>query len=173
MELPLYTSYFDTSPDGLPDEGQLMAEVNSMIALLSQLRNAPLVDPYSGPAILSGRAAGVFFHEIFGHRVEANRQRNANDGQTFASRVGQPVLPEFLSVVFDPTLKTNGDVELMGHYLYDDQAVKARRVSVVERGVLQSFLVDRAPVRDFDRSNGHGRAQPGFVPVSRQSNLIV
>ena len=173
MELPLYTSYYATSPDGLPDEKQLIAEVRKMIDLLALLRKAPLVDPYSGPAILSGRAAGVFFHEIFGHRVEANRQRRADDGQTFASRVGQPVLPDFLSVIFDPTLKKVGDIELMGHYLYDDQGVKARRVTVVDRGILRNFLVDRAPLRDFERSNGHGRAQPGFLPVSRQSNMIV
>jgi predicted Zn-dependent protease len=173
MELPLYQSYFASSPSGLPDEKQLIADVRSMIDLLSRLRKAPLVDPYSGPAILSGRAAGVFFHEIFGHRVEANRQRNADDGQTFGSRIGQPVLPAFLSVVFDPTLKKLGNVELMGHYLYDDEGVKARRVTVVDKGILKTFLVDRAPVRGFVRSNGHGRAEAGYVPVSRQSNLAV
>jgi predicted Zn-dependent protease len=144
-----------------------------MVDLLGQLRKAPLVDPYSGPAILSGRAAGVFFHEIFGHRVEANRQRNADDGQTFASRVGQPVLPSFLSVEFDPTLQKLGGVELMGHYVYDDEGVKGRRVTVVDKGVLKTFLLDRAPLHDFSRSNGHGRAEPGYVPVSRQSNLVV
>jgi len=173
MELPLYTSYFASSPAGLPDEKQLIADARDMIDLLSKLRNAPLVDPYSGPAILSGRAAGVFFHEIFGHRVEANRQRNADDGQTFASRVGQPVLPSFLTVVFDPTLRKLGNVELMGHYLYDDEGVKAERVTVVEKGTLRTFLLDRAPLREFGRSNGHGRAEPGYLPVSRQSNLLV
>lgn len=173
MELPLYSSYFATSSAGLPDEKDLIADAQKMIDLLSRLRKAPLVDPFSGPAILSGRAAGVFFHEIFGHRVEATRQRNAADGQTFASRIGQPVLPAFLSVVFDPTLKKVGDVELMGHYLYDDEGVKARRVTVVDKGVLKSFLVDRAPTRDFPRSNGHGRAEPGYRAVSRQSNLLV
>ncbi len=173
MELPLYQSYFASSPSGLPDEKQLIADARSMIDLLSRLRKAPLVDPYSGPAILSGRSAGVFFHEIFGHRVEANRQRNADDGQTFGSKVGQPVLPTFLSVMFDPTLRKLGNVELMGHYLYDDEGVKARRVTVVDKGILKTFLVDRAPVRGFVRSNGHGRAEPGFVPVSRQSNLTV
>ena len=117
MELPLYTSYFATSPDGLPDEAQLLADARAMIGLLARLRSAPVVDPFSGPAILSGRAAGVFFHEIFGHRVEGNRQRSADDGQTFTSRVGQPVLPDFLSVAFDPTIKTVGKVELMGHYV--------------------------------------------------------
>jgi predicted Zn-dependent protease len=173
MELPLYSSYFATSSSGLPDEKDLVADAQKMIDLLARLRKAPLVDPFSGPAILSGRAAGVFFHEIFGHRVEANRQRSADDGQTFASRIGQPVLPSFLSVIFDPTLKKVGNVELMGHYIYDDEGVKARRVTVVDKGILKSFLVDRAPTRDFPRSNGHGRAEPGYLPVSRQSNLLV
>jgi TldD protein len=173
MELPLYTSYFATTPDGLPDERQLVAEARAMVALLARLRRAPLVEPFSGPAILSGRAAGVFFHEIFGHRVEGNRQRNADDGQTFSSRVGLPVLPGFLSVIFDPTVKKTGDVELMGHYVYDDQGVKAQRVTVVDEGVLKTFLLDRAPLKSFPKSNGHGRAEPGFLPVSRQSNLQV
>ena len=173
MELPLYTGYFATSPDGLPDEAQLAADARAMVALLARLRTAPLVEPFSGPAILSGRAAGVFFHEIFGHRVEGNRQRNADDGQTFTRRVGQQVLPDFLSVAFDPTVKTAGGTELMGHYLFDDQGVKARRVTVVDKGVLKTFLLDRAPLLAFPKSNGHGRAEPGFLPVSRQSNLQV
>ena len=173
MELPLYTSYFATTSDGLPDERQLAAEARAMVDLLGRLRKAPLVEPFSGPAILSGRAAGVFFHEIFGHRIEGNRQRHADDGQTFTRRVGQQVLPPFLSVTFDPTLKKVGNVELMGHYVYDDQGVKGQRVTVVDGGVLKTFLLDRAPLKDFPRSNGHGRAEPGFLPVSRQSNLQV
>ena len=156
-----------------PTRRQLVAEARAMVDLLARLRKAPLVEPFSGPAILSGRAAGVFFHEIFGHRVEGNRQRNADDGQTFTSRVGLPVLPAFLSVTFDPTVKKVGNVELMGHYLYDDQGVKGQRVTVVDNGVLKTFLLDRAPLKSFPKSNGHGRAEPGFLPVSRQSNLQV
>jgi predicted Zn-dependent protease len=173
MELPLYNSYFSRTLDGLPDEKRLLADVREMMDLLARLRRAPLVDPYSGPAILSGRAAGVFFHEIFGHRVEGHRQRNADDGQTFGRKVNEQVLPPFLSVSFDPTSRTRGSVELMGHYLYDDEGVQARRVPVVDKGLLQTFLLGRAPLRSFLQSNGHGRAEPGLVPVSRQSNLIV
>ena len=125
MELPLYASYFARSPEGLPDEQQLIADARDMMALLGRLRRAPIVDPFSGPAVLSGRAAGVFFHEIFGHRVEGHRQRNVNDAQTFAKSVDEPVLPPFLSVVFDPTLRKRGDTELMGYYQYDDEGVKA------------------------------------------------
>jgi len=170
MELPLYTSYFATSPDGLPEEKQLIADARAMMELLGRLRKAPLVDPFSGPAILSGRAAGVFFHEIFGHRVEGNRQRSADDAQTFSGKVGQPVLPPFLSVVFDPTLKKVGSTELMGHYVYDDQGVKGQRTTVVDKGVLKTFLLDRAPLKagTAARSDGQGRAEPGYAPVSRQ-----
>jgi predicted Zn-dependent protease len=173
MELPLYASFFARTPDELPGEAQLLAEVRTMMTLLARLRRAPLVDPFSGPAILSGRAAGVFFHEIFGHRVEGHRQRSADDAQTFAKRVDQPVLPPFLSVTFDPTRRLRGTTELHGYYQFDDEGVKARPVTVVEKGILKTFLLGRAPIRHFPQSNGHGRAQPGFVPVSRQSNLIV
>lgn len=173
MDLPLYASYFARTAEGLPDEQQLIGEVRAMIGLLGRLRRAPIVDPFSGPAVLSGRAAGVFFHEIFGHRVEGHRQRDVNDAQTFAKSVNEPVLPPFLSVVFDPTLRTRDNVELMGYYQYDDEGVMARRVTVVDKGVLKTFLLDRAPIRNFVQSNGHGRAESGFTPVSRQSNLIV
>jgi predicted Zn-dependent protease len=173
MELPLYNSYFSRTPEGLPDEATLLKDVRQMMALLADLRKAPLVDPYSGPAILSGRAAGVFFHEIFGHRVEGHRFRNADDGQTFVGRINESVLPSFLSVIFDPTLKTRGSTELIGHYLYDDEGVQSRRVTVVEQGLLRTFLLGRTPLRAFPQSNGHGRGESGAVPVSRQSNLIV
>ena len=173
MELPLYASYFSRTIDGLPNERKLIADVREMMTLFAALRKAPIVDPYSGPAILSGRAAGVFFHEIFGHRVEGHRQRNADDGRTFGSKVNEAVLPTFLSVVFDPTLKTRGNIELMGHYQYDDEGVPGRRVTLVDRGILKTFLLGRAPLPAFPQSNGHGRAESGFVPVSRQSNLVV
>ncbi|MGE3841911.1 MAG: metallopeptidase TldD-related protein [Vicinamibacterales bacterium] len=173
MELPLYTSYFARAESGLPTEAALLEEVQRMTGLLAQLRKAPLVEPFTGPAVLSGRAAGVFFHEIFGHRVEGHRQKDVNDGQTFAKRLNQNVLPPFLSVVFDPTQRRLGNTDLMGHYLYDDEGVQARPVTVIDRGILKTFLVDRAPLTDFPQSNGHGRAEPGLQPVSRQSNLIV
>jgi predicted Zn-dependent protease len=173
MELPLYASYFSRTLEGLPSEQKLIADVRDMMALLARLRKAPLVDPYSGPAILSGRAAGVFFHEIFGHRVEGHRQKNADDGQTFGRKVNEPVLPPFLSVAFDPTQTKLGQIDLIGHYQYDDEGVQARRVNVVEKGILRTFLLGRTPLPAFLKSNGHGRAEPGFVPVSRQSNLMV
>lgn len=173
MELPLYQTYWATAPSGLPREERLAADARTMMKQAAALRAAPIVDPYSGPALLSGRAAAVFFHEIFGHRIEGHRQKNVDDSQTFAKRVGQSVLPPFLSVHFDPTLRKFGDQELAGYYTYDDEGVKAQRVTVVDKGILKSFLMSRSPIAGFPQSNGHGRAQVGQTPVSRQSNLIV
>ena len=173
MDLPLYRTYFAPTPDRLPGEAQLAADVREMLAELAALRAAPTVDPFTGPAVLSGRAAGVFFHEIFGHRLEGHRTKRSDDAQTFAKKLDQPILPLFLSVAFDPTLTRDGDIELGGHYAYDDEGVKARRVVAVDKGVLKTLLMSRSPVPGILQSNGHGRATPGLAPVSRQSNLVV
>ena len=173
MELPLYRTYFARSPDGLPEDETVLRDVAEMIATLLALREAPLVDPYAGPAILTGRASGVFFHEILGHRLEGHRQKNEDDGQTFKKQLGQQVLPENFSVYFDPTVAERGGTDLSGSYRFDNQGVQARRVPVIEGGVLNNFLMSRSPIEGFPRSNGHGRKQAGLKPVSRQSNLIV
>lgn len=173
MELPLYKSYFAFNPDDLPKDEEILADTRTMITKLEKLRDAPVVDPYTGPAILSGRAAGVFFHEILGHRVEGHRLKSEYEGQTFKKQVGEKILPEHLDVVFEPTRKDYNGHDLMGYYQYDDEGVRAHRVSVVEAGVLRNFLMSRSPIENFTESNGHGRAQTGSHPVSRQSNLIV
>ena len=94
-------------------------------------------------------------------------------GQTFTKMLNQKVLPDFVSVEFDPTRKEYDSTDLIGYYQYDDEGVKARPVKVVEGGVLKTFLLSRSLVGQFVHSNGHGRRQAGFEVVSRQSNLIV
>lgn len=160
-------------PERLPDEKAVKAAIQKVERDLLGLIKAPVVEPFVGPAILSGRAAGVFFHEIFGHRVEGHRQRDESEGQTFAKSVGTKILPEFLSVTFDPTRRTFAKTDLNGWYAYDDEGTKARSVTVVENGVLRNFLMSRTPIAGFPASNGHGRRQPGREIVPRQSNLIV
>jgi predicted Zn-dependent protease len=173
MELPRYESYFGFSEKDLPDDATVLKAVDKMIHDMEALRVAPVVDPYTGPAILSGRASGVFFHEIFGHRVEGARQKNSDDAQTFKKKIGEQVLAKDFSVYFDPTLRRLGNTELAGFYTYDNEGVKARRVAVVENGVLKTFLMSRKPVEGIAQSNGHGRGQIGLSPVARQSNLVV
>jgi TldD protein len=173
MDLSTSESFEAEDLSRLPKEDVLRAGAEKAAKELTGLLKAPVVEPFTGPAILSGRAAGVFFHEIFGHRIEGHRQKDESEGQTFTRRINQPVLPEFLSVISDPTRTTAAGVFLNGSYDYDDEGVKARPVTVVDKGILKTFLLSRSPIRGFPNSNGHGRKQPGAEVVSRQSNLIV
>jgi TldD protein len=173
MVLPRYESFVASTPGGLPDDSTILRTVDRLIADLHALKQAPVLEAYTAPAILSGRASGVFFHEVFGHRIEGHRLKQEWEGQTFKSKVGEKILPDAFSVYFDPTLKRLGNVELAGYYQYDDQGVLAQRVDVVRDGVFKSFLMSRAPIAGFAHSNGHGRAESGFNPVARQSNLVV
>ncbi len=174
MSLPLYKSYFSFTPDGLPDFEIIKNDLKKLISTLDQLRKAPMLeDTYSGPAILSGEASGVFFHEIFGHRVEGHREKDPNSSQTFKNSVGKKILPDFIDVIMDPTIKTIRGREISGFYPYDDEGIEAQKVVVADNGKFNSFLMSRSPIENFDHSNGHGRRSPGHRAVSRQSNLIV
>jgi TldD protein len=173
MDLTTSDSFEAEDPSGLPKDDEVIGAIRKVGTELTKLLDAPVVDAFVGPAILSGKASGVFFHEIFGHRIEGHRQKDESDQQTFTKMVGSKVLPDFLSVVFDPTRKTMAGTDLNGWYAYDDEGVKARPVKVVENGTLKTFLMSRSPIKGFSQSNGHGRKQPGLEPVSRQSNLVV
>jgi TldD protein len=173
MELMRVETFQFSDPAKVPSEAEIAASVQKMANDLSALRAAPLAEPFSGPALLSGRAAAVFFHEVLGHRVEGQRQRGRDEGQTFTKKINEKILPDFLSVADDPTLRTLDGTELSGFYRYDDDGIPAARVEVVTDGILKNFLMGRLPVKNFSNSNGHGRAQAGRMPVGRQGNLIV
>jgi TldD protein len=159
--------------DGLPAQAEMESTIRALGKSLEALRDAPVTEPFDGPAILSGRASAVFFHEVLGHRLEGQRQRGDEEGQTFTKELGKDVLPGFLSVADDPTLTSFGKTWLSGSYTYDDEGQKAQRVELIEDGVLKTFLMSRLPIASFSASNGHGRAQTGRMPTGRQGNLIV
>lgn len=173
MELTVERAFDASTPDKILQDDTVLHAVHSMITDLKALRSAPVVEPYTGPAILSGKSTGVFFHEVLGRRVEGHRQRLLDEGQTFYSQINKRLLPRSFSVVFDPTINSFDGVELVGDYKFDNQGVEGQRVVVVNRGVLEDFLMSKTPIMGYFRSNGHGRKNYGFPVVSRQSNLFV
>lgn len=173
MELLRVETFQGDSPNQLPTDSELQASAQKMAVDIKALRAAPVEEAYAGPALLSGRAAAVFFHEVLGHRLEGHRQRDESQGQTFTKQVNQLVLPAFLSVADDPTLKELNGVRLSGNYDFDDEGVPAARVQAVDHGILKNFLMSRMPIDNFSQSNGHGRRQAGLMPTGRQGNLIV
>jgi predicted Zn-dependent protease len=164
---------FARTPAELPSDAEIEAMIETATSDLDALYDAPRVDPYVGPAILQGRAAGVFFHEVFGHRIEGHRQKERTSGRTFAAAVGKEIMPSWLTVYDDPTLDRLNGHTLNGFYRFDDEGVRAQRASLVEKGVLKGFVMGRNPIPGFTNSNGHGRKQLGRVTVSRQGNLVV
>ena len=173
MDIDRYYNFDWVNPADAPDDKAVSSAQATMRKELEGLVAAPINEPSVGPALLTGRAAAVFFHEVFGHRAEGHRQKDAAEGQTFAKKVGEPILPSFLSIVDDTTRKKLGSEDLLGYYQFDDEGVPAQSVTLVDHGILKNFEMSRSPLVGFPASNGHGRRQLGATPVSRQGNLIV
>ena len=173
MDIDRYYNFDWVDPKETPDDEAVYAAEATLRKELEGLVAAPINDPSVGPALLTGRAAAVFFHEVFGHRAEGHRQKDVTEGQTFSKKVGEHILPDFLSITDDTTMKKLGGQDLLGYYQFDDEGVPAQRVTLVDHGVLKNFEMSRSPLMGFPHSNGHGRRQLGAAPVSRQGNLIV
>ncbi len=173
MDINRYANFDWVDPSEQPDDKKVLAQAAELVKQMEALVKAPLVEPAAVPTLLTGRAAAVYFHEMFGHRAEGHRQKDVREGQTFAKKVGEPILPSFLSIYDDPTQKRMGHEDLLGYYPYDDEGVPSQHVVLVDHGVLKNFEMSRSPLLGFPDSNGHGRAQMGLVPVSRQGNLVV
>ncbi|MFL5356734.1 TldD/PmbA family protein [Archangium sp.] len=165
-------NYYAPTEAGLPDDKKIADAATKVIEELLALRKAPAIDPYTGPAILAPEAAGVLFHEAVGHRLEGDRQDGDGEGKTFKGQVGKQVLPPFISIVDDPTVRSLQGEPLNGFYEYDEEGVKGQKTVLVEKGVLRSYLLSRRPLEGFLLSNGHGRSQGTRKPVARMANLI-
>lgn len=173
MKLSRNNIYDFNTLSKMPSKQQVIKDIKKSIEELRILQNAPVAEPFHGPVILSGRAAGVFFHEILGHRMEGNRQKDDEFGQTFTGKINQEVISPLISVYDDPTMKTFNDIDLRGHYLYDDEAAPSKNVTLIENGILKNFLMARSPIKNFAHSNGHGRKDAGRRAISRMGVTYV
>lgn len=167
----LNESFFAYSADRLPNKAEMEEKARDLANRVMALSKAPVADAYAGPAILSGKAAAVLFHEVLGHRLEATRSEFINNN--LAGFQDKQMTSSSIQLYMDPTLKTYKGRDLDGFYLYDDEGVKAQRVQCIENGCLKQYLTSRTPAGEFNTSNGHARAEAGKNPSPRQSNLIV
>jgi predicted Zn-dependent protease len=167
-----------TTAAGLEDAAALRARTLRNLASFNALRNAPVVDAedYHGPVLFSGDAAADVMARLFVPNIEADRPDMGTTARTqgaFQSSYKSKVLPEFLSVVDDPTQKVFAGQPLLGAYEVDDEGVPATPVTIVAKGKLVNYLIGREPVKDFPLSNGHGRALLGQAAHSRASVLQI
>jgi TldD protein len=162
----------------LPSATDFVARATQLATSLKELRAAPVAEEeYRGPVLFSADAAAAVLSDLVGDNILGHKPELGKNSRTtgaFAASYKSRVLPEFLSVVADPTIATYHGESLLGHYEIDDEGVPAKRVSLIENGTLVNYLIGREPIRDFPVSNGHGRAQiPTGAPLPHNSNLIV
>jgi TldD protein len=164
-------------PSELPGADQVQKEAAQVVETLGQLRDAPLVeDEYHGPVLFSGDSSNTLFNRVAGELAAGRAYGVPNTARapgSYAYSYKSRILPNFLSVVDDPTRERFGGQRLVGSYAVDDDGVKAQAVTLVDKGTLINYLVGRQPVRDFPRSNGHGRANPGKDPSAHYASLFV
>lgn len=168
-----YVNCVEGSLDNLPSEKEFLAAVKDRIDTLFLLEKAPLLNAYTGPVLMSGEAAGLFFHEVVGHRLEGSRLLSTEEGATFRDLRGKRICPPFIDIVDNPTIPDFEGKKLIGHFLYDDEGSAAKRAILVERGELKSFLTTRTPLPGQKNLNGHARNEKHERPISRMGNLFI
>src|SRR3984957_629342 len=177
MRLSRNPCWMVANPDELPTHDKLMAESKKMLDTVVALRQAPIVEEeYRGPVLFAPDAADDVIASLVGANVLGRKPQLGRPNRTtgaFATSYKTRVLPNFLTVVDDPTLKDFQGKSLVGNYDVDDDGVKAQPVTLVENGTLVNYLVSRQPIRDFPSSNGHGRAGAGAFPAPNLGVLLV
>lgn len=161
----------------LPSHDALAGESKKMLDTLIALRQAPIVEEeYRGPVLFAPDAADDVVASMVGANVLGRKPQLGRPNRTtgaFATSYKTRVLPNFLSVVDDPTMKDFQGKSLVGSYDVDDEGVKAQAVTLIDSGALTNYLIGRQPIRDFPTSNGHGRAAPGSFPAPNLGVLLL
>jgi TldD protein len=177
MELGRSPFYVGSAASELPSQEKLLAETAKMLQSLKDLREAPLFEEdYRGPILFSNDAASDILDGMIGGNILGIRPKPGDSARTtgeFSSNYKGRVLPTFLNVVDDPTMKSFDGKSLIGSYQIDEEGVRVAPVPVIKDGVLVEYLLGRMPIRDFADSNGHGRAAPGQSPSPNIGNLIL
>jgi hypothetical protein len=177
MRLSRSPAFMVARPEELPTRDALMGEAKKMLETVVALRQAPIVEEeYRGPVLFAADAADDIVSSLIGQNLLGQKPQLGKPNRTtgaFATSYKTRVLPNFLSVVDDPTMKDFQGKSLVGSYAVDSEGVKAQAVNTIENGVLANYLVGRQPIRDFPASNGHGRAAPGSFPGPSLGVLLV
>ncbi len=177
MRLSRSPAFMVAKAEELPTRDALIGEAKKMLETVVALRKAPIVEEeYRGPVLFAADAADDIVASLIGQNMLGQKPQLGKPNRTtgaFATSYKTRVLPNFLSLVDDPTMKDFQGKSLVGSYAVDSEGVKAQAVNVIENGTLANYLIGRVPIRDFPASNGHGRGAPGSPPGPNLGVLLV
>jgi predicted Zn-dependent protease len=160
--------------DELPDLNEFKKMIEEKVRQFRAVAHGDEMTSYAGPVLMAPKAAGLFLHEVVGHRLEGSRLLSESEGRTFRDKVNRRIMHPDLTLIDDPGIKSLGSQSLIAHYPYDDEGAPSRRATLVEKGVLKGFLTTRSPLQKRGhQSNGHARNHSDERPISRMANLVV
>src|SRR5712671_634175 len=179
----LYASYAP-KPADLPNVDSVRKGLNVSASELMALRAAKTAEDYTGPVLFEARAAAPMLAQVFGPAMNGSRPPLAfqpiveqmlsglGGKSDWSGRIGSRVLPPTVNLVDDPAAKEFHGAPLLGGYAVDDEGVRARKTTIVDKGNLKELLMSRRPGPDSNQSNGHGRS--GFLGDAKatMSNLF-
>jgi predicted Zn-dependent protease len=176
--LPLtdYDVFYGRSMQQLPSKDELVTRIRAMQARMKSLREAPLVERYTGPVLFEGGAAAEIFMQAMGGALvgaprvvtEDTRITMAFNGDAgLGERIGSRVLPDFLSISDNPAIRDYHGKPLFASYQVDEDGVKAGSTTLIDQGVLKTLLHTRGLLAGTEHSTASRRGL-GAMP----SNLI-
>ena len=156
-------------PGKFPSEAELGSAMKAVAENVRALAHAPLGESFSGPTLFEPEAAAQLLAQLLGDNLRAMRKPLAEPGRNvnfnpgeLETKLGSRILPDWMDVVDDPTQTAWQGKPLVGFYQFDTEGVPGKPVSLVEKGVLKSFLTTRQPVKGSSGSNGHARLGGSF-----------
>lgn len=154
----------------MPGLDELQAKAKKLAERLTKLSAAPIVDDYRGPILFEGEAAAQFFHQMLDAKLTGPRSNPFQQmlGGENTEKLGQRILPSFISIVDDPAATEFKGEKLFGTYKVDDDGVRAQKILLVDKGILKTFCMSRVPNKQVSKSNGHSRFGLGAT-----SNLFI
>jgi TldD protein len=157
-------SFQSLEADKLPPDAELRKGFTEVAENIRELVKAPAGEAFSGPTLFEPQAAAQLLAQLIGDNLRVPRKPLAEPGRTvnylpseLESKIGSRILPDWLDISDDSAQKTWNGKPLAGQFDFDLEGVAPKPVSVVEKGVLKSFLTTRQPIKGFPISNGHAR----------------
>jgi hypothetical protein len=164
MSIRDYTSIVSLDLNRMPSDVETTTRIKAIADHVSKLTHAPKGEEYSGPVLFEGEAGPQVFAEVLGRNLTVTRRPVASGGRggtaepgELEGRVGARVLPDYFTVVDDPTQKEWRGRPLFGTYDVDREGVVPAPLTLVDKGILKNYFLTRQPVRGYAQSNGRAR----------------
>jgi TldD protein len=118
--------------------------------------------------VMAAGSSGILMHEAIGHAFEADFIRTGES--IFSGKLGQRICNPNITIIDDGTIPYDA-----GMLRFDDEGTPGQKTTLVEKGILTSYLYDRISARHFGvQSTGNGRRESfRHIPLPRMRSTYM